>query len=40
LAHFGRVLLKPGKPLTFATMELPNSRRKLLVFSLPEDYLY
>jgi gephyrin len=33
--HFGRVLMKPGKPLTFATLELPGSSRKLLVFGLP-----
>lgn len=32
--HFGRVLMKPGKPLTFATLELP-SGRQLLVFGLP-----
>lgn len=32
--HFGRVLMKPGKPLTFATLELPGGR-KLLVFGLP-----
>jgi gephyrin len=35
--HFGRVLMKPGKPLTFATLELPNSSRKPLVFGLPGE---
>eukprot|EP00879_Flechtneria_rotunda_P017955 GHRR01018819.1.p1 GENE.GHRR01018819.1~~GHRR01018819.1.p1 ORF type:complete len:307 (+),score=96.07 GHRR01018819.1:355-1275(+) len=33
--HFGRVLMKPGKPLTFATLDLSESGRKLLVFGLP-----
>lgn len=33
--HFGRVLMKPGKPLTFATLDLPDARGKLLVFGLP-----
>ncbi|WIA42709.1 hypothetical protein OEZ86_008658 [Tetradesmus obliquus] len=33
--HFGRVLMKPGKPLTFATLSLPGSSRQLLVFGLP-----
>jgi hypothetical protein len=32
--HFGRVLMKPGKPLTFATLDL-EGKRKLLVFGLP-----
>ena len=32
--HFGRVLMKPGKPLTFATVDLPEGRR-MLVFALP-----
>ena len=32
--HFGQVVLKPGKPLTFATVERP-SRPDLLVFGLP-----
>ena len=32
--HFGRVLMKPGKPLTFATLELP-AGRQMLVFGLP-----
>jgi gephyrin len=31
--HFGRVLMKPGKPLTFATV--PHLARKRLVFGLP-----
>lgn len=31
--HFGRVLMKPGKPLTFATIE--HDGRKRLVFGLP-----
>lgn len=34
--HFGRVLMKPGKPLTFATLDLQEGEgRKLLVFGLP-----
>jgi len=41
--HFGRVLMKPGKPLTFATISLAGSggdtkatpARNLLVFGLP-----
>ncbi|MEW5308598.1 MAG: hypothetical protein WDW38_000543 [Sanguina aurantia] len=33
--HFGRVLMKPGKPLTFATLEVGDSGRKMLVFGLP-----
>lgn len=34
--HFGRVLMKPGKPLTFATVSSPTSpSRPLLVFGLP-----
>eukprot|EP00878_Enallax_costatus_P031872 GHUV01034930.1.p1 GENE.GHUV01034930.1~~GHUV01034930.1.p1 ORF type:complete len:185 (+),score=66.12 GHUV01034930.1:387-941(+) len=32
--HFGRVCMKPGKPLTFATLDLQDGR-KLLVFGLP-----
>ena len=32
--HFGRVLMKPGKPLTFATME-PTPGRTVLFFGLP-----
>ena len=24
--HFGKVKMKPGKPLTFATIDLPSSR--------------
>lgn len=31
---FGRVLMKPGKPLTFATVDKPDGT-KLLVFGLP-----
>jgi gephyrin len=31
--HFGRVLMKPGKPLTFATVQHENKKR--LVFGLP-----
>eukprot|EP00983_Pelagomonas_calceolata_P099050 1158418-Pelagomonas_calceolata.AAC.9 len=34
--HFGRVLMKPGKPLTFATLELPQGRQ-MLVFGLPGE---
>jgi molybdopterin biosynthesis enzyme len=34
--HFGRVLMKPGKPLTFATVPPRGaSGRALLVFGLP-----
>ncbi|KAG2449667.1 hypothetical protein HYH02_005196 [Chlamydomonas schloesseri] len=38
--HFGRVRMKPGKPLTFATLELPPQQgggggRQMLVFGLP-----
>ncbi len=37
--HFGRVLMKPGKPLTFATVSSPGAEndpsRTLLVFGLP-----
>ncbi len=37
--HFGRVLMKPGKPLTFATLEVPGrepgTTRTMLVFGLP-----
>ncbi|KAF8056231.1 CNX1 [Scenedesmus sp. PABB004] len=32
--HFGRVLMKPGKPLTFATLDAAGGRQ-LLVFGLP-----
>jgi len=35
--HFGRVFMKPGKPLTFATLELPQNRQ-MLVFGLPGVY--
>ncbi len=33
--HFGRVLMKPGKPLTFATLELEGGARQMLVVGLP-----
>ncbi|DBA77249.1 hypothetical protein WJX79_006001 [Trebouxia sp. C0005] len=34
--HFGKVKMKPGKPLTFATIELDSSsKRRMLVFGLP-----
>ena len=33
--HFGRVFMKPGKPTTFATVQLPSSKTKKLIFSLP-----
>eukprot|EP00877_Chromochloris_zofingiensis_P014371 jgi/Chrzof1/9188/Cz03g39060.t1 len=33
--HFGRVCMKPGKPLTFATLDVEETGRKLLVFGLP-----
>eukprot|EP00198_Chlamydomonas_reinhardtii_P008997 XP_001698334.1 molybdenum cofactor biosynthesis protein [Chlamydomonas reinhardtii] len=34
--HFGRVRMKPGKPLTFATLTLPQQGgRQMLVFGLP-----
>ncbi|GAX85701.1 hypothetical protein CEUSTIGMA_g13115.t1 [Chlamydomonas eustigma] len=45
--HFGRVLMKPGKPLTFATLSLPSAapgeggdpssepQRSMMVFGLP-----
>jgi gephyrin len=32
--HFGRVLMKPGKPLTFATLSAPQDR-SVLFFGLP-----
>ncbi|KXZ48662.1 hypothetical protein GPECTOR_26g565 [Gonium pectorale] len=41
VVHFGRVWMKPGKPLTFATLELPDGDgpaapgRQMLVFGLP-----
>ncbi len=38
VVHFGRVCMKPGKPLTFATVELKEGRR-LLVFGLPGEVL-
>jgi gephyrin len=31
--HFGRVRMKPGKPLTFATLDEPG--RRVLFFGLP-----
>lgn len=37
--HFGRVLMKPGKPLTFATLELPQGRQ-MLVFGLPGRFFF
>jgi gephyrin len=33
--HFGRVLLKPGKPTTFATLNCPDSKEKKFLFCLP-----
>ena len=33
--HFGRVAMKPGKPTTFATVVLPDTNEKKLIFSLP-----
>ena len=33
--HFGRVLMKPGKPLTFATLKGANSGSNVLYFGLP-----
>jgi len=38
--HFGRLLMKPGKPLTFATIDVPDEthqggQRRVLVFGLP-----
>ena len=38
VVHFGRVLMKPGKPLTFATLNLEGGRR-MLVFGLPGAWL-
>ena len=29
--HFGRVLMKPGKPLTFATLDVSDERRVLFI---------
>jgi molybdopterin biosynthesis enzyme len=31
--------MKPGKPLTFATLEIDGSSRKVLVFGLPGEYM-
>lgn len=36
--HFGRVLMKPGKPLTFATINVSDTRRVLFV-GLPGAHL-
>lgn len=36
--HFGRVLMKPGKPLTFATIDVSDTRRVLFV-GLPGAHL-
>lgn len=33
--HFGRVLMKPGKPVTFATLNAPETQRNVLYFGLP-----
>ena len=33
--HFGRVLMKPGKPLTFATLDRMNEDSPILYFGLP-----
>jgi len=33
--HFARVQMKPGKPTTFATLQLPNSNKKKLILGLP-----
>uniref|UniRef100_A0A061S380 Molybdopterin biosynthesis protein CNX1 n=1 Tax=Tetraselmis sp. GSL018 TaxID=582737 RepID=A0A061S380_9CHLO len=33
--HFGRVKMKPGKPLTFATLRVGEDQRQMLVFGLP-----
>ena len=33
--HFARVCMKPGKPTTFATLQLPNSNKKKLILGLP-----
>lgn len=35
--HFGRVLMKPGKPLTFATLTVADSQRSVLYFGLPGE---
>eukprot|EP00892_Ulva_mutabilis_P000348 jgi/Ulvmu1/10313/UM060_0115.1 len=35
IVHFGRVLMKPGKPLTFATLKAPDDGRRVLFFGLP-----
>lgn len=33
--HFGRVLMKPGKPITFATLKAEGTQRNVLYFGLP-----
>eukprot|EP01025_Chloroclados_australasicus_P023399 TRINITY_DN2373_c0_g1_i1.p2 TRINITY_DN2373_c0_g1~~TRINITY_DN2373_c0_g1_i1.p2 ORF type:complete len:431 (-),score=59.55 TRINITY_DN2373_c0_g1_i1:394-1644(-) len=33
--HFGRVLMKPGKPLTFATIDEQQTQKRRVVFGLP-----
>lgn len=35
--HFGRVLMKPGKPLTFATLKAEATQRSVLYFGLPGE---
>lgn len=41
IVHFGKLCMKPGKPLTFATITVPSTpgtkaaARQLLVFGLP-----
>lgn len=35
--HFGRVLMKPGKPLTFATLQGQDEERPVLYFGLPGE---
>ncbi|KAF9171292.1 hypothetical protein BGX20_007835 [Mortierella sp. AD010] len=33
--HFGRIMMKPGKPTTFATVPQANSKQSKLMFALP-----
>ncbi|KAF9145607.1 hypothetical protein BGX30_007942 [Mortierella sp. GBA39] len=33
--HFGRIMMKPGKPTTFATVPNPNGGQPRLIFALP-----
>lgn len=33
--HYGRVLMKPGKPLTFATIRVTETSKPIFVFALP-----